>query len=85
MLTCWHPIEVYRGFERVGEPRAPREHREICRGVAKRWLTKKAAVAADLGVLVMHELALTYAPPIDSSTPRSRNGSSTCMETSREI
>ena len=62
LLTCWHRSEVYCGYDRVGEPRAAREHGEICRGVAKRWLAKEGDVAADLGVLVMHELALTYAP-----------------------
>ena len=63
LLTCWHRTEVYCGYDRIGEPRDAREHQEICRGVAKRWLKKnEALVAADLGVLVMHELALTYAP-----------------------
>lgn len=64
LLTCWHRTQTYCGYDPVGEPRPPREHNEICRGVAKRWLTKRHGhlVAADLGVLVMHELALTYAP-----------------------
>jgi hypothetical protein len=63
LLTCWHRTEVYCGYDRVGDPRPPRDHREICRGVAKRWLKKeRAGAAADLGVLLMHELALTYAP-----------------------
>jgi hypothetical protein len=62
LLSCWHPSEVYCGWQRVGEPGAPRAHDEICRGVAKRWRGKASMVAADLGVLVMHELALTYAP-----------------------
>jgi Mg2+ and Co2+ transporter CorA len=62
LLTCWHRSEVYCGYDRVDEPRAPRDHREIRRGVAKRWETKASETAADLGVLVMHELALTYAP-----------------------
>jgi CorA-like Mg2+ transporter protein len=62
LLTCWHPSEIYCGWDRVGNPGSPRNHQEICRGVAKRWPDKRGLVAADLGILVMHELALTYAP-----------------------
>jgi Mg2+ and Co2+ transporter CorA len=63
LLTCWHPAEVYRGFKRLGEPRPPVDHHEVCHGVKKRWLTKPPdGTAADLGILIMHELALTYAP-----------------------
>jgi Mg2+ and Co2+ transporter CorA len=62
LLTCWHPREKYRGYDRVGDPQSPRRHPEIARGVEKRWCAKNASTAADLGVLVMHELALTYAP-----------------------
>jgi hypothetical protein len=62
LLTCWHPREQYRGYDLVGDPQPPRRHPEIIRGVEKRWCAKQVAAAADLGVLVMHELALTYAP-----------------------
>jgi Mg2+ and Co2+ transporter CorA len=62
LLTCWHLSEVYCGYDRLGEPRPSRAHREICRGVDKRWRGRASETAADLGVLVMHELALTYAP-----------------------
>ena len=62
LITCWHPSETYCGWDQVGGPQPPRRHEEICRGVAKGWRDKRGAVAADLGVLVMHELALTYAP-----------------------
>ena len=64
LVTCWHPTEAYSGWERVGETGEPRGHEEVERSVGKHWQSHGAssATAADLGVLVMHELALTYAP-----------------------
>jgi Mg2+ and Co2+ transporter CorA len=62
LLTCWHPTEVYCGWNRLGEPGVPKGHADVRRGVTKRWCGKSEVTAADLGVLVMHELALTYAP-----------------------
>ena len=64
LLTCWHPTETYSGWDQVGDPGEPRGYEGVKHNVAKRWqkAERHSATAADLGVLVMHELALTYAP-----------------------
>jgi Mg2+ and Co2+ transporter CorA len=62
LITCWHGAETYSGWDMVGESGPATRCGEVRRGVVKRWLEKPAKTAADLGVLVMHELALTYAP-----------------------
>lgn len=63
LITCWHPTRV---FTRPGEAetvsgitRFTSDHFDA---VARRWASGNARNGGDLGVLLLHELALTYAP-----------------------
>jgi uncharacterized membrane protein len=62
LLTCWHPERTFVGANELparapGEPPA-----ELLDNVAHRWASGVGRTAGDLGVLVMHELALGYVP-----------------------
>ncbi|HEV2858087.1 MAG TPA: CorA family divalent cation transporter [Solirubrobacterales bacterium] len=61
LITCWHPRRTFQGSEMIEEDR-PGEADELFEGVAERWRHRPGATAGDLGISVMHELALTYAP-----------------------
>lgn len=64
LLTCWHDTRCYRGADPVEcADTSPVVAPGACRGaVQRRWREHHAGrTAADLGVLVLHELALTYA------------------------
>lgn len=66
LITCWHRQQVYEGSVQI-EDRAPAGHQEVSRSVAARWSACGGAAvqwstAGDLGILVLHELALSYAP-----------------------
>lgn len=61
LITCWHDGEVYRGAERIAE-RAPAPPAELFTAVERAWPTLPVSSAGDLAVLVLHELALSYAP-----------------------
>lgn len=62
LITRWHDACLYRGANRI-EDGLPPASREVLRAaVAKRWVAGHGRTAGDLGVLAMHELALTYAP-----------------------
>jgi hypothetical protein len=61
LITCWHPQRVFQGAKPIeGEP--PGDAGELFEGVADRWQRRPCQTAGDLGIRVMHELALTYAP-----------------------
>lgn len=59
LLTCWHPTRTFAGARKVseGEPRATDE---LFNAVVKQWRESGCSTAGDLGVLIMHELALGY-------------------------
>jgi hypothetical protein len=60
LITCWHPKRVFQGSKPIeGEP--PGDADELFEGVAERWLRRPCETAGDLGIQVMHELALSYA------------------------
>jgi Mg2+ and Co2+ transporter CorA len=61
LITCWHDAEVYRGADRVGE-RATAPSPTLFTEVERRWRASPVSSAGDLAVLVLFELALTYAP-----------------------
>jgi hypothetical protein len=61
LISCWHPRRTFQGAMKIGEE-APGSAGEVFRGVAGRWLGNPGAGPGDLGVSVMHELALSYAP-----------------------
>lgn len=61
LISCWHPTRTFQGAEKIDEG-TPGSADEIFRGVVERWSHGRRGTAADLGVMVMHELALTYVP-----------------------
>lgn len=62
LITRWHPPSLYCGSDLREARVEPAGKDEVIAAVAKRWLECGGGNAGDLGVLVMHELALTYAP-----------------------
>jgi hypothetical protein len=61
LITCWHPQRVFQGSKAI-ESESPGDGDEAFEGVAERWHRRPCETAGDLGVRVMHELALSYAP-----------------------
>jgi hypothetical protein len=62
LISRWHPA---RRIADAGEDRAADSilKRSTCIGpVERRWRSGNGRTAGDLGVLIMHQLALTYAP-----------------------
>lgn len=62
LLTRWHDACHYRGATLIEDGIQPASREGLREAVAKRWVEKRGVNAGDLGVLAMHELALTYAP-----------------------
>jgi hypothetical protein len=62
LITRWHDACLFRGANIVvdGMPSVSRD--PLVAAVEKRWIAGGGGNAGDLGVLTMHELALTYAP-----------------------
>lgn len=61
LITVWHDFEVFRGADRIREaPPAPPA--ELFAEVERCWGEGAFTTPGDLAVLVLHELALTYAP-----------------------
>lgn len=61
LITCWHPRRIFQGPEKVdGKPAA--ETDDLFQAVAAKWRNGRCGNAGDLGVSIMHELALSYAP-----------------------
>jgi hypothetical protein len=61
LISCWHPRRIYQGAKRIGTD-APDPADEVFQGAAGRWVSAAGDGPGDLGVAVMHELALSYAP-----------------------
>jgi hypothetical protein len=61
LITCWHPRRTFSGAD-VAHDDPPDSSDELYRAVAARWAMCEAQNAGDLGVLIMHELALSYGP-----------------------
>jgi hypothetical protein len=61
LISCWHPTRTFEGADKVGEGPAG-DAEAIFRGAAERWHRGRQGSPADLGVAVMHELALSYVP-----------------------
>lgn len=62
LITIWHDPCLYCGSALAEPLDTPIGKAELIDSVAGRWSTSGARNAGDLGVLVMHELALTYVP-----------------------
>ena len=61
LISCWHPTRIFEGARKVADGPAG-DAEAIFRGTVERWAHGRKGSAADLGVAVMHELALTYVP-----------------------
>ncbi len=61
LISCWHPTRTFEGPARAADG-PPKSADEIFSGVAERWHRSSGRCAGDLGVSVMHELALSYVP-----------------------
>lgn len=61
LVTCWHPRRIFQGSRQVDE-QPPGEVDDLREAVAARWRRKPGELSGDLGISIMHELALTYAP-----------------------
>lgn len=62
LVTCWHPTRTYRGMRCRAAESAPGGPAGIRESVEAAWARADTCCAADLGILIMNELALTYAP-----------------------
>jgi hypothetical protein len=62
LVTCWHHRQAYEGAMRSGPRTDPMPHADVAAAVAKRWRPGPGATAGDLGVLILSELALSFAP-----------------------
>jgi hypothetical protein len=61
LISCWHPQRTFRGPNKIHEE-DPDSADELFRGVIERWLHGRCGGPGDLGLSVMHELALSYRP-----------------------
>jgi hypothetical protein len=61
LITCWHPRRTFQGPAKILDGPAGSAD-ALHRAVATRWENGQRGTPGDLGVSVMHELALTYAP-----------------------
>jgi hypothetical protein len=69
LITCAHPARVFRGAQEVPcetldahDTNIPDLSAEVLEEVSKRWASGVGRNAGDLGTLILHELALSYAP-----------------------
>jgi hypothetical protein len=64
LVSCWHHRSIYNGIELQGHEHA--EGFSACQdAVVKRWsrdAPDRTRTAGDLGIMLLEELALTYAP-----------------------
>lgn len=61
LITCWHPRRIFTGLDRL-EDLPPDQADALHRAVTARWQRNQEGSPADLGISIMHELALSYAP-----------------------
>lgn len=62
LVTCWHPQRTFQGSRKLPDESPPGDADELFDAVAARWKRDPGQEAGDLGISVMHELALSYAP-----------------------
>jgi hypothetical protein len=61
LISCWHPRRTFQGAIKIDEDR-PDSAEAVFGGVAECWAHRRGGGPGDLGVAVMNELALSYAP-----------------------
>lgn len=61
LVTCWHPQRIFQGSQKIDD-QPPGDADDLFEAVATRWGRDPGGQPGDLGISVMHELALTYAP-----------------------
>jgi hypothetical protein len=61
LISCWHPRRTFQGAIKIDEDR-PDSAEAVFGGVAECWAHRSGGGPGDLGVAVMNELALSYAP-----------------------
>jgi hypothetical protein len=62
LVTCWHPERIFQGSRRMDDDQPPGDADDLFEAVTARWKRRPGQMPGDLGISVMHELALTYAP-----------------------
>lgn len=62
LITCRHPQRVFQGSAKLDGDLPPDDADDLFEAVAKRWERDSGRIPGDLGISIMHELALTYAP-----------------------
>jgi hypothetical protein len=62
LITSWHRARRLTDADNEMLAADVLDRQECVEAVERRWRSGNGATAGDLGVLVMHELALTYAP-----------------------
>jgi hypothetical protein len=62
LVTCWHSTRTYCGMKCRAKEGGAGGPSDIVDAVKTSWDLADTSCAADLGILVMKELALTYAP-----------------------
>src|SRR5262249_42930342 len=62
LIVCWHPRRVYRGIKVERELPSGEPGGRFREAIEHRWRGYGGTTSGDLGVLLLHELALTYAP-----------------------
>jgi hypothetical protein len=62
LVSCWHPRRTFVGATELPDHEPAHPPDGLFESVARRWAAGTGSTAGDLGVLVMHELALGYVP-----------------------
>ncbi|HYU60880.1 MAG TPA: CorA family divalent cation transporter [Solirubrobacterales bacterium] len=62
LVTCWHPSRAFLGAKKIGDEGGAGSGADVRDAVVERWTEGQGESAGDLGLLVMYELALSYAP-----------------------
>jgi CorA-like Mg2+ transporter protein len=62
VVTCWHTQRVWRGKDFLDISAPPESRDDLQQGVQERWIAGEGRSAADLAVMLVHELALSYKP-----------------------
>ncbi len=60
IASCWHPRQTFEDGEKTSKDAG--DATDLRRAVARRWSKVAGGNAGDLGLSIMHELALTYGP-----------------------